>query len=305
MKFGAVVGIAALSATCWLASGCSRHRQEAVILANQGDAIVELDPNGAIAKYEQAVKLDPSNHLVMYKLSKAYKKKEEWDKVASTLARATELESGKTHATYFFERGYALEQQAEKKTISYKECIEPFTKCIEVDPNKDECYSHLGTAYLWTDDEQKALLNYDKAVQFRPDNLFYYAQLADLYIRLDLIAEAEQVLKEAKGFTDPNDKELFGIHVLLSEILQERNDLKGMVTELEAAKRIGGKDHPEILFNLGSTYAKIKPPRKAEALQMLKGFTARGCKSKKAEALYKNQCVQAAALIQKLQGAGG
>lgn len=302
MKGRAIAAAVVLVATALCSQGCSRHRQEAVKLANEGDQIVELDPSGAIAKYEQATKLDPTNHRIFYKLAKAYKMKEEWDKVASTLARATDL--APTYANYWFERGYALEQQAKKKAISYEEAKEPYKKCIEADPNKDECYAHLATAYLWTDDEQKALVNYTKAIEHRPDNIYYYATLADLYIRLDYMKEAEQVLKAAKEMAKPGDKNLFGIHVLLAQVYQDRDALDEMVIELEAAKAVGGAEHPEILFNLGSTYAQLNPPRKAEALQMLKGFTARACRTKKKSA-YKDQCAQAMALEQKLKGAGG
>jgi tetratricopeptide (TPR) repeat protein len=293
---------ATLATTLVVTAGCSRHRQEAVILANQGDQVVDLDPNGAIQSYEQATKLDPSNHHIFYKLAKAYKKKEEWDKVASTLARATDL--APNFGNYWFERGYALYQQAKKKTISYNDCKDPLNKCIETDANKDECYFYLAQAMLWSDDEQKALANYTKAIEHRPDNIDYYAQLADLYVRLLFMKEAEAVLKAAKSMAKPGDKRLFGVHVLLSQVHQDRGNLQEMVAELEAAKAVGGNEHPEILFNLGSTYAKLDPPRKAEALQMLKGFSARACRSKK-KSLYKDQCEQATSLTQKLAGAGG
>ncbi len=54
-----------------------------------------------------------------------------------------------------------------------------------------------------------------------------------------------------------------------------------MVSELEAAKAVAPTDGPEsvqILWSLGSTYATLDPPRKQEAIQMLKGFTTRACK---------------------------
>ncbi len=286
-----------------LTMGCSRHRQEAIILANDGDAIVDLDPNGAISKYEQATKLDPGNHRIFYKLARAYKKKEEWDKTASTLARATDL--APTFANYWFERGFALEQQARKKAISYEECKEPFKKCIEADPNKDECYDHLANAYLWTDDEQKALMNFTRAIEHRPDNIYYYWHLADLYINLNYLKEAEQVLKAAKQMAKPGDMRLFNVHQLLATIYRDHENYDAMVVELEAAKALDVKgEHPEILFNLGATYAKLRPPRKAEALQMLKGFVARACRSRKGEA-YKNECEQAMSLQQALRGPGG
>src|SRR3984893_1754510 len=138
MKLGALVISASVAAMSLLGTGCSRNRQEAVILANKGDNEVKLNVDGAINAYDQATRLDPTNHKIFFKLAMAYRKKEDWDKVASTLARATSL--APKFANYWFERGYALEQQAKKKTIPWEEAKEPFQKCIEADPNFAECY---------------------------------------------------------------------------------------------------------------------------------------------------------------------
>jgi tetratricopeptide (TPR) repeat protein len=265
MKLGAKLAALAIVAIAGL--GCSRNRQEAVILANQADKEVALNPDGAINKYEQATKLDPTNHRIFFKLAMAQKKKEEWDKVASTLSRATQL--APKFANYWFERGWALEQQAKKKTISYDEAKEPYSKCIENDPNFADCYSQLGNVYLWTDDEQKALDNYTKAIEHNPTVVWYYSQLGDLYIRLGYMKEAEQVLKEAKSFAKPGDKALYDIHVLLSQVFQDRSSMPEMVIELEAAKSVAAADGPEaieIFFALGSMYAILNPPRKTEAI---------------------------------------
>ncbi len=53
------------------------------------------------------------------------------------------------------------------------------------------------------------------------------------------------------------------------------------------------------------TWAMTGEYGKAEALHMLKGFSARACKGKKAQNVYKDQCEQSATLQQKLVGAGG
>lgn len=303
MKRGAFV-VSALLAASSLA-GCSRNRQEAVILANKGDQEVKLNVDGAINSYDQATRLDPMNHRIFFKLGQAYRKKEDWDKVASTMARAGQL--APKFANYWFERGYALEQQARKKTIPWEECKEPFQKCIQNDPNFADCYEELGNAYLWTDDEQKALENYNKAVEHDPNNITYYNNLADLYIRLGYVKEAEAILKEGKAFIKPDDKAqqkaVFGMHVLFAQVYQEKDSIPEMVTSLEAAKAIApaeGAESITILFMLGSTYAKVSQ-RSADAISMLKGFSSRACKGTKA-ALYKTECEQSQTLVTKLGG---
>jgi tetratricopeptide (TPR) repeat protein len=302
MKLGAMMMTSCLAVSTLMSLGCSRNRQEAVILANAGDKDLQLNPDGAATKYEQATKLDPTNHRIFYKLATAYKKKEDWDKVASTLSRATQL--APKFANYWFDRGYALEMQAKKKTITYEEAKEPYQKCIENDPNYADCYHQLANVFLWTDDEQNALANYTKAIEHQPAEIRYYPPLADLYLNLGYVNEAEQVLKEAKSFAKPGDKTLFWVHVLQSEVYNERKSVPERVTELEAAKAVAGTEGAEsiqILFMLGSTYAVLEPPRTQEAVQMLKGFTTRACKGSKA-ASYKTECEQSQALITKLGG---
>src|SRR5580704_8289311 len=66
------------------AAACSRNNIEAVNLANDGDQARGTNLDEAISKYEQATKLDPTNHRILWKLALAYSKKEAWDKVAST-----------------------------------------------------------------------------------------------------------------------------------------------------------------------------------------------------------------------------
>jgi len=288
--------------------GCSRNRQDAILIANEGDKAVKVDIEGAIAKYEEATRLDPENHHIWYKLALAHRKKEDWPKMAEALAGAIRGDEKNpddgTFASYHAERGYALEQQAKKKALSYEEAKQPYSKCIELDPNYADCYHQLGNVYLWTDDEQKALEFYTKAIQHNPEELRYYGPLAELYLNLGYFAEAEQVLKEAKSFGKSGDRLLWGVHVLMSRVLQERNDLNGMVAELEAAKAVAPSDGPEavqILFSLGSTYAQLDPPRKQEAIQMLKGFSARACRGNKAEA-YKVECETSRTLVTKLGG---
>jgi tetratricopeptide (TPR) repeat protein len=301
MKLGRFVVTASLVASSLLGAGCSRNRQEAVLKANQGDQEVKVNVEGAIAKYDEATHLDPTNHKILFKLAMAYRKREDWEKVAATMARATQL--APKFANYWFERGYALEMQAKKKTVPWEEAKEPFQKCIENDPNYAECYEQLGHVFLWTDDEQKALENYTKAIEHDPGKIEYYPALADLYIRLGYIKEAEQVLKEGKSIAKAGDKALYGVHILLAQVHQERGSQIDQVAELEQAKAVAG-DGPEsvqVLYNLGSTYASMTPPRSAEAIAMLKGFFTRACKGSKAQS-YKTECETTQSLVQRLGG---
>jgi tetratricopeptide (TPR) repeat protein len=304
MKLSRALGFALVSvaavAFAAAASGCSRNAIEAVNLANEADQQRSVDVDSAIAKYEQAVQLDPANHRIIYKLAMAYRKKEAWDKVASTLARANQV--APTFANYWYERAYAIEEQASKKTISWEEAKEPLKKCIEADANYADCYHELGWVNLWTDNEQEALNQYSQAISHKPDELRYYTRLGELYLNLGYTDQAEQTLKEGVKFGKEGDKFLFGVHVLLSQVYQQKGQMNDMVSELENARRVAGDEHPEILFNLGSTYAVLNPPRKTEAIQLLKGFSTRACRGSGATSKYKDQCETSQSLVAKLGG---
>ncbi len=295
-------------------AGCNRNRQDAILLANEADKSVKVDPEAAIQKYDEATKLDPQNHQVWNKLGQAYRAREKWPEMAEALGRAIKAEEAQhgksTFANYYAQRGYALEMQAKKKAIAYEEAKEPYLSCIKIDPNYADCYHQLGNVYLWTDDEQNALKYYSQAIEHDPTQTKYYFPLAQLYLSLGYTKEADSVLKEAKSFANPSTtdvdakRSLANIHVLAAQVAQDQNNTAEQVKELEAARAVAPADSPEavtILYSLGSTYAALDPPKKQEAIEMLKGFSARACKSQK-KINFAVQCETARTMVTSLGG---
>ena len=132
----------------------------------------------------------------------AYRKKEDWDKVASTLVARGQL--APKFANYWFERGYALEMQAQKKTrlMGRGEGAVP-----EVHRERSQLRGLLLGARPTcscgpTTSRRRSRTTPRRSSTIRRASRYYNA-LADLYIRLGYIKEAEQVLKEAKAFAKP------------------------------------------------------------------------------------------------------
>ncbi len=295
-------GFSALA--CMLLMGCSRDHIEAIQLANQGDQAVTVNVSGAIAKYEEASRLDPSNHRIFWKLAMAYQKQEEWGKMESVLSRAAA--QAPEFADYFYYRGYALVQIAQGgNKDAYEDAKAPLEKCIQLDPNYAECYHWLGIAMLWTGNEQAAIENYTKAIEHDPKVGYFYPPLGEIYIHLRFYDQAEQVLKGGERLLDKvqkNKNSLYAIYTLLSNVYQAKRDDASRITALESANAVAGDSHPEIAFNLGSTYATMKPPQKDKAVRLLKSFNKRACAGKKGATTYKEQCETSQSLVQKLGG---
>lgn len=286
-----------------VAGACSRNNIEAVNLANEGDKAKATDLDGAISKYEQAVNLDPTNHRILWKLALAYTKKENWPKVAETCAKAERL--APKHANYFLQHGLALSREAQKGPTSWGDAKAPLETAISLDDNLADAHFELAEVLLHLDDEQGALKEYTTAIQKKPDELSFYGPPADLYIRLNYVDQAEQLLKEGLGFAKEGDKHLFQIHSLLGEIAEMKHDMSKAVAEYEAAKKACGQCNEAgqqiAFFNLGAAYASLSPPRKSEAMAQLQSFQKMICKGAAAQR-YADQCTQAQQLASKLGG---
>jgi tetratricopeptide (TPR) repeat protein len=301
MKLVRCAKVTALALGLFFSAGCSRNGIEAINLANEGDQSVKVNVENAISKYEQAVQLDPSNHRILWKLSAAYEKKEDWDKMASTLSRATSM--APDFATYWYKRGLALVNQAESgNKDAFEQAKEPLKKCIEKDPNLAECYYLMGECLQWTDDEQGAVDSYTKAIQHDPSKGFFYPPLADLYLLFKLDKEAEQVINEGTKLVQPDEKNLpkiYNMYILLANAALMRGDKAGQLAAVEKAEKYAGEAHPEFSFDIGSTYATMDPPQKEKAVRLLNTFTKRVCKGAKAKQ-FEEQCQSASSLLQKL-----
>jgi tetratricopeptide (TPR) repeat protein len=301
------VSVALLAST--LPAACSRNNIEAVNLANEGDQEKSTNVEGAISKYDQATKLDPDNTRIWWKLTLAYEKKEDWQKMAQAAAKTAEAaeraEKKKTHADYYFRQGYALEQLAEANQGPWADAKAPFQTAIQLDPNYGEAYGELAYVLLHTDDEVGAMQNWTQAIDKQPDKTQYYVSLADLYNRDMFTDQAQQVLKEGISFCKEDDKHLFNLHALLGYVLESKQDYASAVTEYEAAKKACDSnkcnDHKEAYFNLGTAYAELNPPRKNEAIQQLQSFWKIACKGALA-VKFADQCAQSQEVVRRVGG---
>jgi len=285
------------------AAGCSRDNIEAVNMSNEGDKARATSLDDAISKYEQATQLDPQNHRILWKLATAYQKKEAWDKVTSTCAKAEKI--APDHANYFFLHGYAFEQMAAKDPSKWQEAKAPLAQAMKLDPNMADPYFEMGEVLLHTDDEQGALQHYTKAVEVKPDELPFYGPLADLYIRLGFYQQADQVLREALNFKKDGDKAVFAIYSLMGEVKEINADINGAINDFETAKKACGpcneKGQQIAFFNLGAAYSKAKPPKTNEAIQQLTAFNKTVCKGG-AKTRFNDECTQAGEIVKQLGG---
>jgi tetratricopeptide (TPR) repeat protein len=282
-----------------MTGGCSRNDIEAVNLSNEGDKAKASNPDDALSKYQQANGLDPDNIRILLRLVQTYTKKEMWKEVAETCTKAENKMKEKKmapHANFYYMHGMALARQAAKGAGSWGDAKSPLEEAVKLDPNLADAYFELAEVLLSQDDENGALATYTKAIQAKPDEAQYYGPLADLYIRLNMLEQADQTLTAGLSFVKEGNKHLFQLHSLLGDIQEKKGNLSGAITSYETAKRACGAcnepGQPIAFFNLGAAYARANPPRKSDAINNLASFQKVICKGN-AAARYAEQCSQA------------
>ena len=271
----------------WLltASACSRDHIEAINLANEGDQSVKVNIEGRFRSTSRRSSSIP-RITGSSGSSRTPTRRRRTGRRWRRRCRAPR-QVAPDFANYCFKRGYALIKMAEAgNPDKYEEAKEPLQKCIEKDPNFAECYHFLGEASLWTDDEQAAHRQLHQGDRARSDDgLLLPAARASSYITLKFYEDAE---KRAQGGhahhsagREEQEPPVRRCTCCCFEVAQATGDKPSMVVAMEKAKDVAGDAHPEISFNLGSTYAVMDPPQKDKAVRLLSSFVKRACRSAK------------------------
>ncbi len=292
---------AALTVSSATATAECKRDHDALSLANEADSVRPTNLDAAIEKYERAVLLAPSQHRILYKLALAYVRREAWQAVVRVTERAMKL--APTFANYASTRGLALARMAAKGDGTWAEARAALEGALALDDGDADAHLELGDALLHLDEERGALKHYDRAARIAPDRSAGYLSLADLYLRLGFVPQAEKTLTEGLRLTHYGGTTT--LLLLLGRIAEAKHDPTGALARYEEAKHACGActEHGQqiVFFELGAAYASATPPRKAEAMANLGMFSKLVCKGALA-ARYADPCTQAYEIATRLGG---
>jgi tetratricopeptide (TPR) repeat protein len=274
---------------------------------NDDETLRTVDARASLALYEQLVLQDPSDPELLWQLALAYESQERWDAAATTFARAAVL--APEQARYWYRSGRAwLQQGAAGDEEAWETAREPLEKCIELRPSDARCQFLLGEAEEFSDREQQAAEHYEQAVLRDPTKPRYYLRLAELYASFRRDPEAEKVLSEGVRLvpaSPENDPDRCVLFVKLAQAARLRHDEAAELAALGSAELLADAASPQVLFELGASYAvldapvKLSEPRNQKAVTLLSRFVKRVCRG--AHALdFRDQCEHANQLLQRL-----
>jgi tetratricopeptide (TPR) repeat protein len=115
----------------------------------------------AIADYDQAIELDPTNPEVYYARGYALRLQREYDKAIADYGRAITLSPA--DAAPYTGRSIAWVEKQE-----YAKALADCNKAIELDPTSAMVYTNRGVVWRKQQEYGKALADYDKAIALDP-----------------------------------------------------------------------------------------------------------------------------------------
>jgi len=166
-----------------------------VLVQQKNDEGVELyykkDYQGAISKYNEAIKLNPNLDLAYYNRGLAYTNLKNYSQAISDYTQAIKLNPN-YNATYN-NRGVAYYDLQ-----NYSQAILDYNKTIKINPNYTDAYNDRGTAYANLQNYDQAIDDYTQAINLNPNYALAYYNRGICYKALGENSKAEADFAKAR-----------------------------------------------------------------------------------------------------------
>lgn len=233
----------------WQASSPSAGRVSAASLTAEGNQLLQAgDLETAIAKYQQALQLDPQDDVARTQLGIAYYVDEQEALAAEQLRLATATNAQNAGAFAFWCGSLANMSLADASYLAKAEAA--CAQALTLDPGSAEAHGFLAEVYAHQGKLDEALAEADKAVALDSNSAFAQASLG--YVRekrqeYDLAAEA---YKRAAAL-QPN---LMYLQVLAARALRWAGQLDESLAYLQSALRLDQGSRALIWALMGIVY---------------------------------------------------
>jgi tetratricopeptide (TPR) repeat protein/MinD-like ATPase involved in chromosome partitioning or flagellar assembly len=155
------VTLMALAVAGWWVYQRVISRENAANITAEGNEIAEVNADGAIGKFNEAIGVDPSYSLAYYSRGRAYLGKERFDDALTDFNEAIRLDA--KNASAYIGRGDVYWQKRDMVRA-----LADYTSAIELDPKLSDAYTKRGKVLTEQGAQEKAVAEYDQAVKLSP-----------------------------------------------------------------------------------------------------------------------------------------
>jgi tetratricopeptide (TPR) repeat protein len=231
---------------------------------------------------ERAVTVNPNNEWYWIALAGSYEKSNDLDKLENVFNELIRLDP--TKPDYYYDKANALFIQKR-----YDEALAMYDKVEELAGPSEDLLVNRQKIYIRQGNVKKAIAALDELVAANPTQVKYYLMQAEIYNSNNLNDKALQVLQKAKTLDSKNGL----IHLALSDIYREKDNIEASYDELEAAFAIPDLDiDQKIRIILGYVPKFPEANAKASALELSRILTVTHPTNSKAFAIYGDMLLQ-------------
>jgi tetratricopeptide (TPR) repeat protein len=231
---------------------------------------------------ERAVTVNPNNEWYWIALAGSYEKSNDLDKLENVFNELIRLDPNKPD--YYYDKANALFIQKR-----YDEALAMYDKVEELAGPSEDLLVNRQKIYIRQGNVKKAISALDDLITATPTQVKYYLMQGEIYNSNNLNDKALAVLQKAKALDPKNGL----IHLALSDIYREKNNIEASYDELIAAFAIPDLDiDQKIRIILGYVPKFPDANAKASALELSRILTVAHPAESKAFAIYGDMLLQ-------------
>jgi serine/threonine protein kinase/tetratricopeptide (TPR) repeat protein len=221
-----------------------------------------------IQAFKKAVEINPYYWMNYNNLGNAYYELGEFNNAAACYRKVIELDPNNPYA--YNNLGAVLLQSGR-----FQEAVEPLQKTLQTDP-VGQAYSNLGIAYFYLKQYDRAISNYEKAVQLVPNSDMFVGNLAEAYALAGQTDRAQATFEQAIALAyrglqvNPRNA---GIKGRLALWYGKKGDVKQALRFISEARAIDPNDLDLIYYQ---AQAQARSGDKVNAIETLRTAFKKG-----------------------------
>jgi tetratricopeptide (TPR) repeat protein len=178
----------------------------------------------AITDFNEAIRLDPKFALTYAERGLAYNAKGDYDRAITDFSEAIRLNP--KYAIAFAHRGGAYHYKGD-----YNRAISDANEAIRVDPKYSDAFDGRGNAYRAKGDVERAMADYDQAIRLDPKNASPFTNRGHTHLKLGHMEHALADLNEAIRLA-PTEPEAYSYRGIIWE---SKGDIDRARSDYDAA----------------------------------------------------------------------
>jgi tetratricopeptide (TPR) repeat protein len=247
-------------------------------------ALTDKNYDQAVAKFNEAIKINPNIADIFYNLAVAYAQNKNYNEALTAVDKAIKLSpnekdysSLKDKLALFKAQEYMDAANVQRKSKDFEGALKNYQDALSIlteAKSKAVVYSNMGVVQTELDRYDAAIESFKKAIEADPDKAEFRNLLANCYLRLKKYDEMFNVLVDPKATGGKSADE--ALLELGKKASNQADEQSAEIAQLAFERAISiNPENAEALYELGKTFYISKKDDK-RAMELLEKYTKIG-----------------------------